>query len=174
MTPFCFEHVFRAPSVAAVFAAYFDPDQQVEQDRCVDIAEREILELDDRGDELRRVCRVVPRRRLPALIKPFVAGSLHYLETVSWRRSADEIAIEIRPSMLRGRVRISATYRLEAIGPDAVRRRYAGSVSVDVALLATRIEGGIVDELSHSLPRAATCTQLWLDRRYPLSLAARA
>jgi len=26
MTPFCFEHEFRAPSVAAVFAAYWNPE----------------------------------------------------------------------------------------------------------------------------------------------------
>ena len=117
MTPFCFEHVFRAPSTAAVFAAYFDEEHQREQDREVDIAERELLELDDRGDELRRVCRVSPRRQLPAVVRPFVAGPLHYVETVTWRRRADEISIEIEPSLLRGRSRIASTYRLQRVGP---------------------------------------------------------
>ncbi len=165
MTQFCFEHVFRAPSTAAVFAAYFDPAHQSDQDREVDIAEREILSLTDDGETLRRVCRVVPKRQLPALVKPFVSGPLHYIETVTWQRAADEITIEIRPSLLAGRVQILGTYRLERIGPNEIRRRYAGEVSVDIALLASRIERGIVQELGKSIPVAASCTQIWLDRQ---------
>jgi hypothetical protein len=164
MTEFCFEHVFRAPSTAQVFAAFFDGEHQVEQDRQLAIADREILELDDRGDELYRKCKVTPRRQLPALVKRFVSGSLHYIETQTWRKRDDEIAFEIQPSFLGGRVQVHGTYRLEPIGPDSIRRRYAGRVSVDVALLATRIERGIVQELVKSLPIAARCTQDWLDR----------
>ena len=174
MTPFCFEHVFQAPSTASVFAAYFDPDHQNEQDRRMEIIEREVLEQTDRGDEIHRVCRVVPRRQLPALVKPFLSGPLHYIESVTWRRRLDEIEIDIRPSMLRGRVQIAGTYRLERTGPHAIRRRYTGEVSVDVALLAARIERGIVVEFEKSIPVAASCTQGWLDRQIERSVAARA
>lgn len=172
VTPFCLDHVFRAPSIQAVFAAYFDAEHQLEQDRCVAIAERTVVELDDRGDELRRVCRIVPSRQLPALVKPFVSGPLHYTETVLWRRAADALAIDI--TMLGGRVVIAGTYRLERVGPAAIHRRYAGEVSVDVALLSARIERGIVAELERSIPRAADCTQAWLDGRPERSLSARA
>ena len=165
---FCFEHVFDAPSTAAVFAAYFDPTHQTEQDREIDILERTILELTDDGETLRRVCRVVPKRQLPTLVKPFVPGQLHYIETVTWRRSVDEIEIDIRPSMLSGRVQILGTYRLDRVGPRAIRRRYEGEVSVDIALIAARIERGIVQELGKSIPVAASCTQLWLDRHLNL------
>jgi uncharacterized protein DUF2505 len=168
MTQFDFEHVFRAPSTDAVFAAYFDPTHQVEQDREIEIVEREILELVDDGETLRRVCRVVPRRQLPALVKPFISGPLHYLETVTWYRRDEMIVIDIRPSMLRGRVQIQGTYRLDRVGPEAIRRRYTGEVSVDIALIATRIERGIVQELGKSIPVAASCTQLWLDRHLNL------
>lgn len=171
MTQFCFEHVFRAPSTEAVFAAYFDPAHQSEQDREVEIVEREILSLTDDGETLCRVCRCVPRRQLPALVKPFLSGPLHYVETVTWRRAADELEIDIRPSLLRGRVQIVGTYRLDRVGPHEIRRRYAGEVSVDIALIASRIERGIVQELGKSIPVAATCTQIWLDRQ---SVAARA
>jgi hypothetical protein len=164
VTEFCFEHVFRAPSTAEVFAAYFDDEHQVEQDRQLAIANRELLEVDDRGDELYRKCKVTPVRQLPALVKPFVSGPLHYIEAQTWRRHADEIAFQITPSMLGGRVRVEGTYSLASVGPDAIRRRYAGRVSVDVAILATRIERGIVQELVKSLPIAARCTQDWLDR----------
>ena len=174
MTPFCFEHEFRAPSIESVFAAYFDPNHVSEQDRDMEIVEREILELTDTGDEVRRVSRVVPRRQLPAIIKPFVSGQLHYIETVTWRRTQNEMHIEIRPSMLRGRVQITGTYHLEQTGPEKIQRRYAGEVSVDVALLASRIERGIVGEFEKSMPVAASCTQGWLDRQIERSVAAQA
>jgi hypothetical protein len=161
---FSFEHVFRAPSTAAVFAAYFDIEHERDQDRRLEIAEREVLELEDRAGELRRVCRVVPRRQLPVFIKPFIPGGLHYREAVTWRRAADEISIEVRPSVMRARVEIHATYRLEQIGVEEIHRRYAGEVSVDVALVGGRIERGIVQEFTKSMPVAARCTQDWLDR----------
>jgi len=164
MTPFCFEHVFRAASVEAVIAAYFDPDQLSSQDRAVDIAEREVLELVDDGETLRRVSRIVPRRKIPALVRPFVTLPLHYLETVTWRRRDDEIDIDIRPSILKGRASITAVYRLSRLSDGAIRRRYEGSVSVDIALISSRIERGIVAEFERSIPVAAGATQDWLDR----------
>lgn len=172
MTPFCFEHVFSATTTAAVFAAYFDPKHQIEQDRALEIAEREVLELDDHGDELRRVSRIVPRRQLPALIRPLMSGPLHYLERAIWKRSTDEISIEMRPSLLR--TKITATYQLQRLGPGSVHRRYTGDVSVDVALLASRIERNIVAEFERSMPIAAACTQAWLDRQSSRSVTARA
>jgi hypothetical protein len=166
MTPFCFEHVFRARSIADVFAAYFDDAHQREQDAAVDIASREVVELVDDGRVLRRVSRVVPRRQLPALVRPFVAGGqLSYVETVAWRREDDEIDIAIHPSLLGGRAQINARYHLQAHGQTAVYRRYAGDVRVDIALLSGRIERGIIAEFATSLPIAASVTQGWLDRR---------
>lgn len=167
MTPFCFEHVFRSGSVEELFTAYFDEALQAEQDRLLDVASREILE----RTELSRVCRVVPRRQLPAFVQPFLRGPVHYVEAVTWLRDRGELAIEIRPNL--GRIEVSATYRLEVAGPQAIRRRYAGCVSVDIALVGGRIERGIVTDLAQSLPRAAGCTQAWLDR-IPRSVAARA
>ena len=157
-----------------MFEAYFDGPHQIEQDRCVAIAERAIVELDDRGDELYRVCRVVPQRQLPALLKAFSSGPLHYVESVIWRRHRDEISIQIQPSMLNGRVQIAATYRLDLTGPGTIRRRYAGEVSVDVTLIASRIERGIVAEFERSMPLAARCTQAWLDRNSERSVTAQA
>lgn len=174
MTPFCFEHVFSAPSPTAILAAYFDADHQAEQDRAISVAEREVLELVDDGDTLYRVSRVVPARQLPAFLKPFSAGTLHYIEIARWSRSANEITIEIRPSLLGGRAQIRASYQLDLVAPGSVRRRYAGHVSVDVALVAARVERGIVAEFARSVPMAATCTQAWLDRHPAASLSARA
>ncbi|MBV8762576.1 MAG: DUF2505 family protein [Deltaproteobacteria bacterium] len=165
MTPFEYEHLYRAASIEELFEAYFDDDLQAEQDRVLGVTSRELLA---RGP-MSRVCRVTPRRQLPALIRPFVAGTLNYVETVE--RAGDVLTIDIRPSM--GRTQISATYRLDSVGAGVIRRRYVGSVSVDIALVGGRIERGLVDELGKSLVQAAACTQAWLDR-IPRSLAARA
>jgi hypothetical protein len=151
VTPFSFDHVFRAESPDELIASFFDDDHQAEQDRALDILERQVLE---RGDGW-RVCRVVPNRKIP-----LVGGTFHYVESVT--RRGNELAIELRPSL--ARVAITATYRLEPVGDRAIRRRYAGAVSVNIALIGNRLERGIVDELGRSLPRAAACTQAWLDR----------
>jgi hypothetical protein len=165
MTPFCFEHVFRVQAADAVFAAYFDPELQLEQDRAIEIAGREILELRDDGSTLHRKSRVTPRRKIPAFLKPLLGGELRYIENVTWRRPDDEIDIdiEILPARLNGRIR--ALYGVERRGEHEILRRYRGSVSVNVALLSTRIERGIVAEFARSMPVAAECTQSWLDRQ---------
>lgn len=173
MKSFSHEHVFRAESSAAVFAAYFDPRHAMEQDRELEIVERAILEREETPQQLRRVCRVVPKRQLPALVRPLIRGQLHYLETAVWKKREDVIDVEIRPSILSGRALISATYRLSPISAGLIRRLYQGSVSVDVALIASRIECGIVAEFERSMPVAAACTQAFLDRAQP-SLSARA
>jgi hypothetical protein len=166
--------VFAAPSPAAVLAAYFDSNHQLEQDRAIDIAEREVIELIDDGATIRRVSRVIPRRQLPGFLRPFSSGPLHYIEVATWTRATNQIAIEIRPSLMGGRAQIRATYQLDVVAPNTIRRRYQGHVSVDVALVSTRVERGIVAEFERSMPLAASCTQAWLDRHSPTSVSARA
>jgi hypothetical protein len=166
-TQFCFDHVFRAPSMAAVFAAYFDPTQLLLQDQQLDIVERQVQELVDSPDTLRRTCRVVPRRQLPAVVRPFVQGPLHYIETAVWRKHDHEIDVSIWPSLLRrssqGKPTITALYRLSQRSDGSIHRRYTGTVSVDLALLSGRIERGIVAEFERSAPLAAAATQAFLD-----------
>ena len=172
MTPFSFEHVFLAATPADVFGAYFDPQHQIEQDKTLEIVEREVIELVDSGEEISRRCRVVPRRQLPVLLRAFASGPLHYIEHVIGRRSTHEIGIDLRLFGDRGRV--TACYHLELAAPGSVRRRYSGAVSVDVAVIAARIERGIVAEFERSLSRAAACTQKWLEQQTHRSVAARA
>ena len=163
---FCSEHVFRAPSVSAVFAAYFDPEHVLRQDKLLEVVERTVLELVDTGATLRRTCRVVPHRRLPAILRPFVSAPLHYLETATWRRPDDEIDIEIRPSILEPAAKpaIRALYRLSRLSDGSIRRLYRGTVSVDIALVSARVERGIVAEIERTAPVAAACTQAFLDQ----------
>jgi len=172
MTPFCFEHRFSAASPSDVFEAYFDPHHQIEQDRALEIAERQVIEFVDGGDTISRRCRTTPRRQLPLLLRPFSSGPLHYIEHVVGRRAAHAIEIDLRLFGDRGRV--SARYELEQRDAGSVLRRYYGHVSVDVAVIAVRVERGIISEFERSLTRAAECTQKWLELKTHRSVAARA
>ena len=173
MTPFRFEHVFTAASPADVLAAYFDTSLQSESDQQIEIVERTVLELTDTDTLRRRVCKVVPKRQLPSFMRALVSGQLHYIETVTWRKADDELDIEIRPSILKGRATIAGVYRLSRVGTEQIQRRYEGTVSVDVALIASRIERGIVAEFEKSIPVTANVMQAWLDRNRT-SVSARA
>jgi hypothetical protein len=163
-TRFSFEYWFRAADPTALYELYFDPEHTRTTDDLVDVAAREVLEETDTGDEHRRLCKVTPRRQLPAFMRPFLPGTLHYVEEAIWRRPADRIDIDVRPSILGGRARVTSSYRLLPEADGVIRRTYEGMVSVEVALLGARIERGIVADLERSLSASGGCTQAYLDR----------
>ena len=161
---FCFEHVFRAPSVEVLFALYFDSTHQANTDVATRIASREVLEDDDGPATRRRVCRVTPERQLPAFMRPFFPGRLHYVETVIWHKAEDRMELDVRPSLFGGRSQILSIYRLRSVEPRLIRRTYEGSVSVEVGLVGGRIERKIVADMERTLAISARCTQDYLDR----------
>jgi hypothetical protein len=162
-TPFSYETVFDASSKTAVLAAYFDDDHLATQDKVAQLCERTVVE--SRDDSAVRSCvwRVRSQRPLPVFVRPFVEGGrLAYLETMTWRRADDEIDMSIVPQILGGRVQIHALYQLADVGPGKVRRRYSGTISVNVKLLSGKIERAIADEIAKSMPMMTECTQRWL------------
>jgi Protein of unknown function (DUF2505) len=163
VTPFHFEHDFQAESVAAVFAAYFDDELNVEHDRQSGILRRELLETADGPDRLETLARIFPERQLPVFVRPFVSGPLHYVERLVWDKAADRIESDIRPSLLARRARIHLVYAARQTAPGVVRRIYEGDVSVEIALIGHRIEKMIVDDIARTLVDVEACTQEWLD-----------
>ncbi len=164
MTPFRFEHAYRAASPAAVFAVYFDPACAAEEDYRAGVASRELLEMADRVDEMVRVSRVKPRRQLPAVVRALVGPDLSFDETVIWKKALDRIDYDIRPLMLSGRIHITATYQLTQAGPGQVRRVYAGAVTAELRVIGARVERGIVEDMGKTMAITAACTQESLDR----------
>jgi len=165
MTEFRFEHVFRAPSVATVLAAYFDPDHLATQDELAELADRTVVETEDDGARLRTSWRVASKHALPLYARPFVAGGrLRYVETMTWRRADDAIDLIVQPEVLGGRVQIAAEYRLTQAGEGQVLRRYAGTITVNIRLLSGKIERAIAEKMEQGMPTMAACTQGWLDR----------
>ncbi len=163
MTPFRFEHEFRAPSPAAMFAAYFDAELSAQHDRLSGILRREELERHDVRERLTTLMHVYPERQLPLFVRPFVPGRLHYTERMVWERAADRIDLDIRPSVLGKRTQIRIAYVLSQPRPGVVRRLYEGDVSVEIALIGGRAERTVVDDIARTLELVVPCTQEWLD-----------
>ncbi len=163
-TQFKFEYIYRAPSVADVIKAYWDPGHAAIQDKLANLCDREVVE-DVEADGVRKTTwRVASSRPLPMIVKPFVTGGrLTFLE-IMIQRGSDLVESTIQPQILNGRVHIDSTYKLDLVGDNQVRRTYAGTIHANITLLSGRIEKGILEAFSKEMPVMTKCTQDWLDR----------
>jgi len=162
-TEFSYETVFDASGKTAVLAAYFNDDHLGTQDAVARFCDRKVVESHE--DDAIRSCTwsVRSQRPLPVFVRPFVEGGrLRYLESMTWRKADDEIDMSIVPQILGGRVQITAVYQLADVGPRKVRRRYRGSITVNIALLSGKIERAIAAEVEKGMPLMTECTQRWL------------
>ena len=165
MTPFSYETVFDASGKTAVLAAYFNDDHLATQDQVAALCDRKVIESHEDDAVRSATWSVRSQRPLPLFVRPLVdGGRLSYLETMKWRKADDEIDMTIVPQILGGRVQIAAVYQLADVGPGKVRRRYAGSITVNVKLLSGKIERAIADEVAKGMPLMTECTQNWLRR----------
>lgn len=164
-TAFSYETVFDASGKTAVLAAYFNDDHLAAQDKVAELCERVLVESREDATVRAATWSVRALRPLPVFVRPFVQGGrLTYLESMTWRKSDDEIDMTIVPQILGGRVQIAAVYQLVDVGPGKVRRRYQGSISVNVSLLSGKIERAIAAEVEKGMPLMTDCTQNWLKR----------
>ena len=164
-TPFSYETIFEASGKTAVLAAYFDDDHLATQDKVAELCDRKVVDAHEDDGVRRATWSVRSVRPLPVFVRPFVdGGRLSYLETMTWRKADDEIDMTIVPQILGGRVQIAAVYQLADVGPGKVRRRYSGSITVNVKLLSGKIERAIADEIAKGMPLMTQCTQDWLTR----------
>jgi len=157
--------VFDATGKTAVLAAYFNDDHLATQDKVAELCDRKVVESHD--DDAIRSCTwsVRSQRPLPLFVRPFVEGGrLSYLETMIWRKADDEIDLTIVPQILGGRVQIAAVYQLADIAPGKVRRRYQGTITVNVKLVSGKVERAIAAEIAKGMPLMTECTQNWLTR----------
>lgn len=165
-TEFSFENVFRVPSVKSLLEAYFDPDHLATQDNVAELSERKVVE--SREDDAIKFMSwsVRANKPLPSFVRPFVdGGRLTYLETMTWRKADNEIDMTIVPQIAGGRVQIAAVYTLTAAGEGQVRRRYKGTITVNVPLLSGKIERSILAEIEKGMPAMTGCTQQWLSAK---------
>ncbi|HEY5928345.1 MAG TPA: DUF2505 family protein [Kofleriaceae bacterium] len=164
-TEFSYETVFDASGKLAVLEAYFNEDHLATQDAVAGLCDRTIVESYE--DDAIRKCTwsVRAQRQLPVFVRPFVdGGRLTYLEAMTWRKADDELDETIVPQIIGGRVKLTLLYQLADIGPRKVRRRYSGSIAVNLSLLSGKIERAILAEVEKGMPLMTTCTQDWLVR----------
>jgi hypothetical protein len=162
-TEFSFENVFAVPSVKRILEAYFDPGHLASQDKVAELSERTVVE--SREDDATKFMSWSVRslRPLPSFVRPFVdGGRLGYLETMTWRKADNEIDMTIVPQIAGGRVQIAAVYALAQVGDGQVRRRYRGTITVNIPLLSGKIERAILAEMEKGMPAMTECTQAWL------------
>jgi Protein of unknown function (DUF2505) len=164
-TPFSYDYVFRVDSPATLAAAYFEPAHLAAQDVVAELTDRTVTAETDDGTTKAMTWRVVSKRPLPAIARPFVGGTLVYLETMSWKRDTNAIELSVIPQILKARVQIHATYKLQQVGDMQVERTYAGAVTAGIALIGGKIERGIVAAFDESMGKMAKCTQDWLNAR---------
>lgn len=165
-TDFSFENVFVAPSVKSILEAYFDPDHLATQDKVAELCDREVVE--SREDDKMKFMSwsVRANKPLPSFVRPFVdGGRLKYLETMTWRKADNEIDMTIVPQIAGGRVQIAAVYALSQISEGQVRRRYKGTITVNIPLLSGKIERAILAEMEKGMPAMFQCTQSWLSAK---------
>ena len=165
-TEFSYEHTFRAPSVATIIDAYFDPDHLAYQDKLAELGDRVVTDSHDDGTTRKATWRVSSLKQLPMFVRPFVKGGrLAFLEAMSWNRSRGVVEATVTPDILNGRVHIVSKYELSQIGENQIKRRYSGTVTAQITLRGGKIERGIVAEFDKSMALMAKCTQDWLDQR---------
>ena len=162
-TMFRYETVFDAPSRDYVLAAYFDDDHLAVQDKAAALEDRKVIESHEDEAVRKATWSVRSQRPLPLFVRPFVEGGrLSYLEKMTWRKADGEIDLEIVPQILGGRVQIKAVYQLTDLEPGKVKRRYQGSITVNVKLLSKKIENAIAAEIDKGMPMMTDCTANWL------------
>lgn len=164
-TPFSYDYVFRVDSPATLAASYFDPSHLAAQDVVAELTDRTVTAETDDGTTKAMTWRVVSKRPLPAIARPFVGGNLVYLESMSWRRGDNHVELSVIPQILKARVQIHATYKLEQAGEMQVKRTYRGEVTAGIALIGGKIERGIVEAFDESMAKMSKCTQDWLNAR---------
>ncbi len=163
-TQFKFENIYRAPDVADILKAYWDPDHLATQDKLANLCDREVVEDTETEGMRKTVWKVASTRPIPMIAKPFVSGGrLTYLESMI-RRGDHLVESVVTPQILKGRVHLDSTYQLEKIGDNQVRRTYAGTIHANITLVGGRIERGILDAFEKEMPTMTKCTQDWLDR----------
>jgi hypothetical protein len=166
-TAFKFEHIYRAPSVAALLKAYWDDDHNASQDKLAQLTDRVVVE-DATTDGVRKtVWKVASTRSIPLIARPFVEnGRLTFLETMI-QRGDNHVESSVVPQILKGRVHIDSSYKLEQVGDNQVKRTYAGTITAGMPLIGGKIERGVLEAFDKEMPVMTRCTQDWLDRTFP-------
>jgi hypothetical protein len=145
MTEFTIEHEFAAEP-DAVWQLVVDDDFNAELYARVQVDRAVLEDRDDAGQRVRRV-RSTSRRNLPGFVQRLVGGPLSFDEEIRWRPGDHTLSLRVSPSILRERTRFDSQVAVEPAGPGRARRRFTGSIAIDLPLIGRRIEEGTVRDM---------------------------
>lgn len=163
MTPFRFEHEFRADSAAQFWRGYFDEQHIAHLDAELGLRARELKERREDESTLHRVSRVMPERELPGWLRKVTGAGLDYEEHLTFYKHENRCELLILPSLFPSRTRIEGTYDVQEVGPGRLLRRFFGTIDIRVPVLGGRVERSVLADMESSYQRAVPLTQDWLD-----------
>ncbi|HUH05932.1 MAG TPA: DUF2505 family protein [Kofleriaceae bacterium] len=163
MTPFRFEHEFRADSAAQFWRGYFDEQHIAHLDAELGLRARELKERREDEHTLYRVVRVVPERELPGWLRKLTGAGLDYEERLTFHKDENRCELLILPSLFSSRTRIEGTYDVQELGPGRLLRRFFGEIDIRVPVIGGRVERSVLADMESSYRRAMVMTQAWLD-----------
>ena len=116
------------------------------------------------GDNLviRRKIKLTPQREVPALVAKFVKGAITYTEQNVYNARTSSMEVITIPGFMADALTTRGIYKVQALGPNKVRRIWNGDVSCKIPLLGGKVEKGIVEEVTQSYRDTTEFTRKWL------------
>jgi len=111
---------------------------------------------------IRRQIKLTPQREVPALIARFVKGAITYTEQNVYTARTSAIDVVTIPGFMADALTTRGVYKVQALGPNKVRRTWDGDVVCKVPLLGGKIEKRIVEEVTSSYRDTTDFTRKWL------------
>lgn len=131
---------------------------------------REVLEVKREGEGdgliIRRKIKLTPQREVPALVKSFVSGAITYTEQNVYTARTSAMDVVTTPGFMADKLLTRGVYKVQALGPDKVRRTWDGEISCKVPFVGGKVEKHIVEEVTQSYRDTTEFTRKWL-REHP-------
>ncbi|MBL9103691.1 MAG: DUF2505 domain-containing protein [Myxococcales bacterium] len=152
-------------SIDHYWDVYFDDAYNAELYRRLRIG-REVLEVQREGEGedlvVRRKVRLTPQREVPGIVSKFVKGALMYTEQNVFTRRTNTLEVVTIPGFMADKLTTRGTYKVQALGPNKVRRTWQGEVSCSIPLVGGKVERHIVDEVTAGYRDTTEFTRKWL------------
>jgi hypothetical protein len=124
--------------------------------------EYKVLEEQDRGGEVVRKVRVVPRHDAPAAIQKLFGERFAYTEEGTFDKTQRRYRFRVVPGAMADKVKTDGELWVEALGPKKVRRVVDTQIEAKVFGIGGMIESFAVKSTRESYDQAAVFTRKWI------------
>jgi hypothetical protein len=124
--------------------------------------EWKVLENNDRGTEVVRRVRVMPKQEAPAAVQKLLGSSFSYTEEGTFDKNAKRYRFRVVPATMADKVRTEGEMRVESLGPKKCRRSVDVNIDVKIFGVGGMIEGFVAKSTQDSYEQAAAFTRKWI------------